>query len=238
MIKEAIKGFMVFAIIIVNIMWVAWIFVGIWRGYDFNLVFNSIITATLCLLCWLMMRQNERLMEEKNYWKQEYNDLVARIFNGEIHFADKPLFNVGDWIISKSNNYFDLITNYEDGYYECESSGFPKSYEGNYRLWELTDAKPGNVLYDKSIGEILLFKSLENQKIKVFCDYSDDKRNPLYIYNDIEYYGKVAHLSKHICPANEAQRKLLFDEMKNMGYELISNSDGVLNLVKRNSKEE
>lgn len=87
MIKEAIKGFMVFAIIIVNIMWVAWIFVGIWRGYDFNLVFNSIITATLCLLCWLMMRHNERLMEEKNYWKQEYNDLVARIFKGEIQIT-------------------------------------------------------------------------------------------------------------------------------------------------------
>lgn len=59
--QDAIKGFMTFAIIIVNIMWAAWILTAIWRGYDFHEVFNSLLMATLCLLCWLMSRRMERL---------------------------------------------------------------------------------------------------------------------------------------------------------------------------------
>lgn len=59
--QDAIKGFMTFAIIIVNIMWAAWILAAIWRGYDFHEVFNSLLMATLCLLCWLMSRRMERL---------------------------------------------------------------------------------------------------------------------------------------------------------------------------------
>ena len=59
--QDAIKGFMMFAIIIVNILWATWLFAAIWRGYDFTTVFNSLLMATLCLLCWLMSRRMERL---------------------------------------------------------------------------------------------------------------------------------------------------------------------------------
>ena len=63
--KQVIKGFMVFAIIIVSIMWAAWIFVSIWRGVDFFMVFNSIIMATLCLMCWLLTERIEALVGQK-----------------------------------------------------------------------------------------------------------------------------------------------------------------------------
>ena len=65
MMKQVIKGFMVFAIIIVSIMWAAWIFVAIWRGVDFFMVFNSIIMATLCLMCWLLTERIEALVGQK-----------------------------------------------------------------------------------------------------------------------------------------------------------------------------
>ena len=68
MMKQVIKGFMVFAIIIVNIMWAAWIFVAIWRGVDFFMVFNSIIMATLCLMCWLMVRRIEAAESDRQNW--------------------------------------------------------------------------------------------------------------------------------------------------------------------------
>ena len=236
-IKSIIKGLFVFCIIVTIAAWAAWIFVSIYRGFDPCAVFDQIMMGTLCLLSWLMIRKNERLIEEKNHWKQEYNDLVDRVFKGEFFKDDKSKFNVGDWVISKTDNYFDLITNYKDGYYRCESSGFSKSYEENYRLWELTDAKPGNVLYDKYIGEILLFKGFDNDNIKVFCSFSDDKRNPLYVYDKEEYYGKAKY-GRNLRPANEDQRKLLFDEMRNLGYELIPDGNGKLNLVKSNSRKE
>jgi hypothetical protein len=234
--KSIIKGLFVACVIVAIALWAAWIFAAIYRGFCTAQVFNSMLMGTLCLLLWMMVRRNEYLIEEKNHWKQQYNELVGRIFKGEFFKDDKPIFNVGDWVISKTDNYFDLITNYKDGYYRCESSGFLKSYEDSYRLWQLSDAKPGNVLYAKYTGEILLFKGFDNDKIKVFCAFSDDKRNPLYVYDEKEYYGKAKY-DRSLRPANEIQRKLLFDEMRNLGYELMPDGNGKLNLVKLNNKE-
>ena len=67
--KETIKKFAIWAIIVVNIMWAAWIFAAIWRGYDFYIVWNSIIMVTLFLLAWRMSRRIEALTEEKAKWK-------------------------------------------------------------------------------------------------------------------------------------------------------------------------
>ena len=72
------------ACVIVSVAtWAAWIFAAIYRGFNPIEVFNSIMTATLCLLLWMMVRRNECLIEEKNRWKKEYSDLVERVFKGE-----------------------------------------------------------------------------------------------------------------------------------------------------------
>lgn len=236
-IKAFFKGFITISLVVICIMWPFFVFSAIWYAHDYDVAYRAILSGTLCLMLWMLARHNEQLIEDRNHWKQQYNELVGRIFKGEFFKDDKPMFNVGDWVISKVYDFFDLITNYKDGYYSCENGGFPKSYEGSYRLWQLSDAKPGNVLYDKYIGEILLFKGFDNDKINVFCSFSDDKRNPLYVYDEKEYYGKAKY-GKNLCPANEIQRKLLFDEMCNLGYELIPDSTGKLNLVKSKHKEE
>ena len=81
--KSIIKGLFVACVIVTVAIWAAWIFAAIYRGFNPTEVFNSIMTATLCLLLWMMVRRNECLIEEKNRWKKEYNDLVDRVFKGE-----------------------------------------------------------------------------------------------------------------------------------------------------------
>lgn len=81
--KSIFKGLFVACVIASVATWAAWIFAAIYRGFNPTEVFNSILTATLCLLLWMMVRRNECLIEEKNRWKKEYNDLVARVFKGE-----------------------------------------------------------------------------------------------------------------------------------------------------------
>ena len=81
--KSIIKGLYLACVIVTVATWAAWIFAAIYRGFNPTEVFNSILTATLCLLLWMMVRRNEFLIEEKNRWKKEYNDLVDRVFKGE-----------------------------------------------------------------------------------------------------------------------------------------------------------
>ena len=98
MMKQVIKGFTVFAIIVVNIMWAAWIFVAIWRGVDFNMIFNAIMMATLCLLCWLMVQrinaltgQKRDMIELANIEHKRYHRILEVIHDVKKLIAD------GDW---------------------------------------------------------------------------------------------------------------------------------------------
>ena len=81
--KSIFKGLFVFCVIASVTTWAACIFAAIYRGFNSIEVFNSIMTATLCLLLWMMVRRNEQLIEEKNRWKKEYSDLVERVVKGE-----------------------------------------------------------------------------------------------------------------------------------------------------------
>lgn len=77
--KAMIKGFLWFCIIITTIIWAAWIIAAILRGYEFHEVYQSIVTGTLCLLLWLMVRHNDHLTEERDAWHRAYNDLLNRV---------------------------------------------------------------------------------------------------------------------------------------------------------------
>lgn len=81
--KSIIKGLYLACIFVTIVAWAAWIFAAIYRGFCITEVFNSMLMGTLCLLLWMMVRRNECLIEEKNHWKKEYSDLVARVFKGE-----------------------------------------------------------------------------------------------------------------------------------------------------------
>ncbi len=81
MMKTIIKGFFLFCMTIATIIWSAWIIAAILRGYEFHEVYNSIMMGTLCLLLWLMIRHNEKLIEEKDAWRRRYYDLLDNVFD-------------------------------------------------------------------------------------------------------------------------------------------------------------
>ena len=154
--------------------------------------------------------------------KETANNCLAWLENqGEQKPINKvePKFKVGDRIVSKTSN---LV-------YRVESILFPQSKcyylshngemvlvsftdEQNYRLWTIQDAKDGDVLCTSStaINEVSIFKGLTIEGfIECYCSYDSED----------EYCERKYHFIGKPTPATEEQRDLLFQKMKENGYE-------------------
>ena len=131
-------------------------------------------------------------------------------------FAPKvePKFKVGDWVIlcnrHESIYQVEKIENYR--YYLRHYLGGSMSVHFDnklIRLWTIQDAKDGDVLVTDEM--IVLFKKkLENDSILTYFHYDtiDDEYEP----GCHLYYA-------HIYPATKEQRDLLFQKMREAGYE-------------------
>lgn len=137
--------------------------------------------------------------------------------------ADKigPKFKPGDWIIHNKNielaNSLMLVTDKVSGGYLCKYRDGQYSYniefvDKEYRLWTIQDAKDGDVLCTSSttINEVFIFKGLTIEGfIECYCSYDSEG----------EYCEKKYHFIGKPTPATEEQRDLLFQKMKENGYE-------------------
>ena len=153
--------------------------------------------------------------------------------------ADKvePKFKVGDWIISSvlgtariigvnDSNEFQL--EYTDGKQEFSSIDYV-NYA--YDKWTIENAKDGNVLAlswleDKNLWEkIIIFKKYHSEGVKGICSmpcvegYGNTFKNGKMAFTDEEvpYYSKTWTWNLH--PATKEQRDLLFQKIKEAGYE-------------------
>lgn len=146
--------------------------------------------------------------------------------------ADKiePKFKVGDWILYSGDHYEGvrhIIKINEKGYY-IERNGLPHgiipfNHEICMRLWTIQDAKDGDVLcdcheaYDNPL--IFILKKFEHVDFGLVrpSDYSS------YCYltaGDIQRFKEGTYHHEHnIKPATKEQRDLLFQKMKEAGYE-------------------
>ena len=137
-------------------------------------------------------------------------------------------FKVGDWCIDNEdgtifqivkvlNNTYTYKTN--EGYeYSCTHY----SLENDAHLWTIQDAKPGDVLVDDE-NNIGIFESFgshpdggsnnDDSYCYLFCKLSDGFFYPEFENNTIMYSFCG------IYPANMEQRDLLFQKMKEAGYE-------------------
>lgn len=135
----------------------------------------------------------------------------------------KPKFNVGDWVVWQDKCY---KVNYNGcGYELVDQNGLSTSLEygtidENAHLWTINDAKPGDVLACNN-GWTCIFKTLVNDETfssycfmdntKWFCETGSEchtlKEEFVKAYN-----GKIY-------PATKEQRDLLFQKMKEAGYE-------------------
>ena len=132
----------------------------------------------------------------------------------------KTKFKEGDWIVSNFNNvaYIESIseTEYnlqcEDGYHQKMSIPY---IDACWRLWNIEDAKDGDVL--ATLDYILIFKKrLEDNGGVSYCHYDFTASTPCFNCNEDRnwYFGKEAIVH----PATKEQRKLLFAKMQEVGY--------------------
>jgi len=173
--------------------------------------------------------------EQQTYWAV-MREVIARR-------EETPKFTPGDWITEISTGRYDLVKTYRNGYYICESSGFPKCNEEDYRRWNINDVRPGNILFYHPTKMAFIFKGIEgdDRKLKLFCSCNTeapDQPGAFQLYDEDEYFGRADDLG--ITPANEQQREILFFKMRSEGYDLGTGKDGKVMLVKirNNGKED
>ena len=131
----------------------------------------------------------------------------------------EPKFKVGDWITDGEAVFY--VTSYDIDYgYQLETQKgtlfhfSDEKVENKYHLWSIQDAKDGDVLACNE--EILLFKSYSVQnRISVYCWYNGQTDN----FHSIEVTDASLTTRNKIYPAKKEQRDLLFQKMKEAGYE-------------------
>lgn len=135
---------------------------------------------------------------------------------GEKKHTDKtePKFKAGDWIVQESIGVYKVIEVCESWYEVVDnkdkhySIGFDREYMCH--LWTIQDAEDGDMLAEHET--IVLFKKIESQNIRCYCTYHYLGFNPTF------YVGTLQNKNPY-CPATKEQRDLLFQKMKEAGYE-------------------
>lgn len=140
---------------------------------------------------------------------------------GEQKHTDKvgPKFEVGDWVIRNDivGGACCITQIHEPDYYLTNKHTFISfSEEDKYRLWTIQDAKGSDVL--ATLGCILIFERFLPKDGGVsYCHYDFGCSKPQFNFNkdDNWYFGKEAK----VYPATKEQCDLLFQKMKEAGYE-------------------
>lgn len=129
----------------------------------------------------------------------------------------EPKFKIGDWVIDKQDivhqiaNVVENVTNHTYGYDIVGGGYFNDNTEG-VRLWTIKDAKDGDVLCSGQI--ILLFKKWESNDWNFAIAYAG-----IDISGKLQITDKHWLISNHAHPATKEQHDLLFQKMKEAGYE-------------------
>jgi len=148
----------------------------------------------------------------------------------EKHADNKPKFQEGDWVISEQGrvqritDVTENVTNHTCGYHTISYSfgilsyGYFSENVKNIRLWNITDAKDGDVLCAKGRDfkeYLFMFSSVneENVIITHFCYVSHG-----CFYKMITRLGRKEDFMS-VTPATKEQRDTLFQKIKESGYE-------------------
>ena len=149
-----------------------------------------------------------------------------KVEQGEQKFIDKvePRFNVGDWI-TNGKLLVGQVTSFDGEYYHyiCDGLEQPLHVSNVHRwhLWTIQDAKDGDVLCCES-GWTCLFKALDNHT-NTFSSYCFMDSDKWFCNTGSEGHtldkAFIKAYNGEIHPATKKQRDLLFQKMKEAGYE-------------------
>ena len=141
----------------------------------------------------------------------------------EYDLTPKALFKKGDWI-TNGKLLVGQVTSFDGEYYHYIQEGIEQplhiSNAYNWHLWTIEDAKDGDVLVCES-GWTCIFKTLVNDEtFSSYCFMDDTKwfcETGSECHTLKEEFVKAYNGKIH--PATKEQRDLLFQKMKEAGYE-------------------
>jgi len=138
----------------------------------------------------------------------------------ELELPVEPKFKKGDWIACDADSFTLSIKSVKDGnYYFHQGASLPiKDIDEHYHLWTIQDAKDGDVLVDTLSGTralTILFRFINaDDSISTYCGWNG------YTFRvTIDGLGYGTLSSTQYVPATEEQRGLLFDKMREAGYQ-------------------
>lgn len=146
------------------------------------------------------------------------NIAIAKCFD-EQKPADnvEPKFKDGDWVVDK-NGIVKQILSYKDGVYKHTNGYSSKMFEDEWRIWDITkDAKDGDVLHCWIDGDefVLIYKGIKDGYITTYG----------HLYQKFKSFSEepttmfCRTIQGHFTPATEEQCELLFQKIKEAGYE-------------------
>lgn len=131
----------------------------------------------------------------------------------------EPKFKVGDWIVNRLGNIWHIDSfdakNYQVTNTKGEHNYFPINIQDRMHLWTIADAKPGDVLATEPIDAypspfVAIYKIRRPDYFNSYC---------LIRFDGKFYEADTGHSIENIYPATKEQRDLLFQKMKEAGYE-------------------
>ena len=147
---------------------------------------------------------------------------------------DEPKFNVGDWVI---DNYgiVKQILSYKDGVYRHTNGYSAKIFEKWWRMWTIKDAKDGDVLIYGKYKRPFIFKGLLDkfhpENPVAYCGIDD---SDVFVINS----GDAWWTCEEVQPSAKEQRDLLFQKMKEAGYEWVTSKKELKEIEQKSSWNE
>lgn len=130
----------------------------------------------------------------------------------------EPKFKVGDWLVDEKGVVKQILS-YKKGIYKHTYGYSSCIFEDKWRMWDITkDAKDGDVLaYNDSKNNVwvCIFKKYTNERVYDYCTL--DKES-FWEHGNWNYLASFSYT-----PATKEQRDLLFQKMKEAGYEWDAN---------------
>ena len=121
-------------------------------------------------------------------------------------------FHEGDWIINHCGTLRHIESVDSTGYQTDGGWLTHAEYEKHFRLWNISDAKDGDVLYNAEFNYILIYKHQTGTKDFVSSCRLDLNTHTFYPCEEFEWGGLIWH------PATKEQRDTLEKAMADAGY--------------------
>lgn len=171
-------------------------------------------------------------------------------------FDDNRKFNKGDFIVMEKDDVHKplKIIQFTDDGYECEDGFIDYEDENLYRKWSICDAVCGDVLFNNEIGSVCIFSHFygicdkntdsSGNSVQESCLYSSANHNVdsfvcvclLKGYGSLEptldiNINGIYEDSKGYVPASITQKNILYEKLRNAGYEWNSYSQKLKSII-------